>query len=84
MRASAKWIMGIVAVSFVGWMIFEVGMNVTGQGRAGASDAVGRVNGTKIGVQAYYTAVRNAQEQQRQLGTPVFTLEDQPYAIDVA
>ena len=35
MRASAKWIMGAVAISFVGWMVFDVGMDVGGRGGGG-------------------------------------------------
>ncbi|MFQ5702527.1 MAG: peptidylprolyl isomerase [Gemmatimonadales bacterium] len=77
MRASAKWIMGIVAVSFVGWMIFQVGMDVTGASGPSVNDAVARVNGQKIDVQTFYGAVRNAQDQQRQAGTPLYTLDQQ-------
>ena len=77
MRANAKWIMVAVAVAFVGWMVFDVGMDVGGQGGGGSPTEVARINGTKIDVQTFYTAVRNAQDQQRQAGTPIFTLEDQ-------
>lgn len=76
MRASAKWIMAVVAVSFVGWMVFEVGMDLSGQTSGGALDEIARVNGTKIDGVTYETAVRNAQEQQRQSGTPILTLDD--------
>ncbi len=64
MRGMAPWIMLIVAVSFVGWMVFDVGMNVSGQGSAGIDDII-RVNGHKIELQSYLDAVRNTQEQQR-------------------
>ncbi len=78
MRGIAPWIMVIVAVSFVGWMVFEVGMDATGRGGQNAIDEVGRVNGQKIGLQTYYSALRNTQEQQRQQGVPVAeTLEEQ-------
>ncbi len=77
MRANAKWIMVGVAVAFVGWMVFDVGMDIGGQGGGGSPTEVARINGTKIDVQTFYTAVRNAQEQQRQAGAPIFTLEDQ-------
>ncbi len=68
MRASAKWIMAIVAVAFVGWMVFEVGMDIQGQGSTTANDEIARVNGRKITADVFYGAVRNAQEQQRQAG----------------
>ncbi len=76
MRASAKWIMGAVAISFVGWMVFDVGMDVGGRGGGGVSDVVARVNGTKIGYQTFYNSVRMAQDQQRQAGVPVNTLDE--------
>ncbi len=79
MRASAKWIMLVVAVAFVGWMVFDVGMQIGGQGSgARLTDAVARVNGTKIDLQTFNTAVRNANEQQRQqFGSIPITLEEQ-------
>ncbi len=78
MRGIAPWIMVIVAVSFVGWMVFEVGMDVGGQTSGGAANEVVRVNGRSIDLQTFYTAVRNAQELRRQQGIPTgFTLEEQ-------
>ena len=77
MRASAKWIMGIVAVAFVGWMVFEVGMDIQGQGSTTANDEIARVNGRKITADVFYGAVRNAQEQQRQAGNVLYTLDAQ-------
>lgn len=78
MRGIAPWIMLIVAVTFVGWMVFEVGMDATGRGTAGISDEVAQVNGQKIDLQTYYGALRSAQEQQRlQNGAVPVTLEDQ-------
>ena len=70
MRAIAPWIMVIVAVTFVGWMVFEVGMDIGGQTSGGASQEVARVNGRDIDYQTFYTAVQNAQEMQRQQGVP--------------
>ena len=77
MRASAKWIMAIVAVAFVGWMVFEVGMDIQGQGSTTANDEIARVNGRKITADVFYNAVRNAQEQQRQTGNVLYTLDAQ-------
>ena len=65
MRANAKWIMLLVALAFVGWMVFDVGMDITGQGGASIGDAAARVNGTKIDLQTYYNALRAARERQR-------------------
>ncbi len=78
MRSIAPWIMAIVAVSFVGWMVFEVGMDVRGQTTGGVLDEVARVNGRKIDLQTFYAAVRDVQEQARQQGAPAATtLEEQ-------
>jgi peptidyl-prolyl cis-trans isomerase D len=77
MRSIAPWIMLIVAVAFVGWMVFEVGMDVQGQSSGGVTDEVARINGRKIDYQTFYTAVRNTQEFQRQQGAPpAITLEE--------
>lgn len=77
MRSIAPWIMLIVAVSFVGWMVFEVGMDVTGQG-GGAGDEILSINGDGVNVQEFYLAVRATQDQQRRSGAPpIFNLDDQ-------
>ena len=67
MRSIAPWIMLIVAVSFVGWMVFEVGMDVTGQA-GGAGDEILSINGDGVNVQEFYLAVRATQDQQRRSG----------------
>ena len=78
MRANAKWIMLFLALAFVGWMVFDVGMDVTGQGGATLTDAAARVNAVKIDLQTFYNALRNAQEQRRQQGLAYAnTLEEQ-------
>ena len=77
MRARAKWIMGIVAVAFVGWMVFEVGMDATGRGQS-AAGVIARVNGRTIDATTFYAALRNEQERRRQQELPVpATLEEQ-------
>jgi peptidyl-prolyl cis-trans isomerase D len=78
MRASAKWIMLFLSIAFVGWMVFDVGMDVGGRTGVSTSDAIARVNGAKIDLQTYYNAVRQAQDQQReQFGFNPVTLEEQ-------
>ena len=77
MRSIAPWIMVIVAVTFVGWMVFEVGMDIGGQSSGGAAEEVATVNGRKVDYQTFYTAVQNTQEMQRQQGVPApATLEE--------
>ncbi|MSR05558.1 MAG: hypothetical protein EXR93_00590 [Gemmatimonadetes bacterium] len=77
-RGMAKWIMVVLTVAFVGWMVFDVGMDVTGRGNNGASADIARVNGTRIDQQTFYAALRTAQETQRKRsGSAPTTLEDQ-------
>jgi peptidyl-prolyl cis-trans isomerase D len=69
MRASAKWIMGVVAFLFVGWMIYGYGMDIAGRGSA-RQNIIARVNGRPIDAQTFYQAVRNEQERLRQQQQP--------------
>jgi peptidyl-prolyl cis-trans isomerase D len=66
MRENAKWIFYILALAFVGWMVFDVGMGLTGQGQYGASDVVIKVDGMSVRAQEYQVAVSNAYEAYRQ------------------
>lgn len=77
MRGIAPWIMLVVAVAFVGWMVFDVGMDVTGQSTGPQGGEIARVNGRAIFQQQFSIAVRQAQDQQRQAGGPPLTLEEQ-------
>jgi peptidyl-prolyl cis-trans isomerase D len=78
MRASAKWIMGIVALAFVGWLVFDVGMDVGGRGGSPTfGSAVARVDGDEVDAQTFYARVRYASDQQRQAGTPILTMDEQ-------
>jgi peptidyl-prolyl cis-trans isomerase D len=78
MRASAKWVMGILVLAFVGWMVFDVGMGISGGGSYHPGDAIAKVNGERIDLQTYYAALRNAQEnQRRQNGSAPLTQEDE-------
>jgi len=77
MRGMAKWLMGLLAFAFVGWMVFDVGMDVTGRG-GGSPSEIARVNGRKIDATTFYAALRNAQEMQRnRVGSAPTTLDDQ-------
>jgi len=76
-RGMAKWLMVVMAVTFFGWLVFDVGMNVTGRG-ANAQTELARVDGQKIDATSFYGAVRSAQEQQRRTnGSAPTSLEDQ-------
>jgi len=77
MRAIAPWIMFIVAVTFVGWMVFEWGMDIQGQGQGGPSQAIATVNGVKIDPILFDQRVRLEQEAQRQQGLPAATTTEE-------
>ncbi|MGH7501410.1 MAG: peptidyl-prolyl cis-trans isomerase [Longimicrobiales bacterium] len=67
MRANTKWIMLATAVAFVALMVFEWGMDLTGQSSAQfAGGEIGRVNGDAITYNEYNAVYRNLYDQQQQ------------------
>ncbi|MBA2245110.1 MAG: peptidylprolyl isomerase [Gemmatimonadetes bacterium] len=69
LRNKTKWIMIIVALSFVGLMVFEWGMDISGQSSAAQSGELGRVNGRPVQNQAYQNTYQELyQRMQQQLG----------------
>ena len=76
MRKSTKVIMWVVMATMVVWLVFQVGMNVTGRGSTGSRD-VGSVNGTPISYATYMESYRVAYDQARQQNPGVnFTREE--------
>jgi peptidyl-prolyl cis-trans isomerase D len=68
--------MGVLIVAFVGWLVFDVGMDVGGRGGSSGSLVVARVNGEKIEYQEFYSTLRLAQDQQRRAGNPANTMDE--------
>lgn len=67
MRGKAGKILGVIfAIAFVGWMVFELGMDVTGQAQ---TTNLGSVNGEPVLNQAYQTAYQELAQQAQQGGT---------------
>ncbi|MGA2384095.1 MAG: peptidylprolyl isomerase [Gemmatimonadales bacterium] len=66
MREKTKIIMLILAVAFVGWLVFDVGMGVTGRGQNATTRDLGSVNGHPIKYQAWLQAYNSTVEQARQ------------------
>lgn len=84
MREKTKIVMVVLALAFVGWLVFDVGMGVTGQS-AGAVPDVGSVNGRPIRYQDWIEAYRVAYEQARQDNPGVnFSREEQQQIEDAA
>lgn len=77
MRENTKWIMLITALAFVGLMVFEWGMDLTGRsGAQAAGGELGRVNGESISYEEYLATLNNLQQQQTAMGvtmTPALT-----------
>ena len=85
MREKTKIIMLILAVAFVGWLVFDVGMGVTGRGRGATSRDLGSVNGHPIRYQDWLQTYNAAADQARQRNPgQSMTREDQKSLEDYA
>ncbi len=65
MRQNTKWIMLITALAFVALMVFEWGMDITGQSAGGLGE-LGRVDGTPIMYNDWVAARQNLYDQVQQ------------------
>ena len=66
MREKTKIIMLILAVAFVGWLVFDVGMGVTGRSQGANTRDLGSVNGHPIKYQDWLQAYNSTVDQARQ------------------
>jgi peptidyl-prolyl cis-trans isomerase D len=66
LREKTKIIMIVVALAFVGLMVFEWGMDISGQSAAVQTGELGRVNGEPIPYAAYSAVYQQLYEQARQ------------------
>src|SRR3989475_8795664 len=74
MRANAKWVFSILAVSFVAWLAIGQVMSILGP----SGNVVLRVNGREYQVNEYQQRVQVATEQYRQqTGAAPMTREDE-------
>ncbi|MBI1968064.1 MAG: SurA N-terminal domain-containing protein [Gemmatimonadetes bacterium] len=82
-RENTKWIFYILAIAFVGWLVFDVGMGITGGGQYGGGDVVLKVNGVSVHAPQYQEALQAAYEQYRQqTGSAPTTREDEQQIQD--
>jgi parvulin-like peptidyl-prolyl isomerase len=81
MRENTKWVFYILAISFVGWLVFDVGMGATG-GNYGGTDVVLRIDGEPIHLPQYQAALQAAMVQARQRNGGNLTREDEKQAED--
>lgn len=64
MRENTKWIMLVTAIAFVGLMVFEWGMDLSGQTSAQASGGViGEINGEPVNYEEFLTVYRGLYDQ---------------------
>ena len=81
MRENAKWIFYILAVAFIGWLVFDVGMGIAGRGQT-RSDVVLKVNGREVHLQEYDAARQAAFEQVRHQSGGRLTREEEQHVED--
>jgi peptidyl-prolyl cis-trans isomerase D len=85
MREKTKIIMLVLAVAFVGWLVFDVGMGVSGRGQGPSTQNLGSVNGSRITYQEWLQTYQATTEQQRQQNPgQALTREDQKQLEDNA
>jgi peptidyl-prolyl cis-trans isomerase D len=85
MREKTKIIMLVLAVAFVGWLVFDVGMGVTGRGQNQSGRDLGEVNGSPITYQAWLQTYQALVDQERQRNPgQALTREDQKALEDQA
>jgi peptidyl-prolyl cis-trans isomerase D len=67
LRENTKWIMLITSLAFVGLMVFQWGMDLSGRSATGASGGdIGSVNGERIAYEEFYNTYRSMYDQQQQ------------------
>jgi peptidyl-prolyl cis-trans isomerase D len=77
MRENTKWIMLITALAFVGLMVFEWGMDMSGQSaNALTGGQLGTVNGSTITYGEFNQVYRNLYQQRQQEGRMISASEN--------
>lgn len=85
MRENTKWIMLITAAAFVALMVFEWGMDMSGQSAAAMTGGeLGQVNGDPITYQQWNQVYRNLYEQRQEEQSGTVTSEDNDAIEDEA
>ncbi|MFL5541982.1 MAG: peptidylprolyl isomerase [Longimicrobiaceae bacterium] len=83
-RSNAGKVMTILIVGgFLGWMVYGIGMEVTGAGGTRRGE-LGSVNGTPISVEAFQRRVQELEQQVRTQGTGRISAEEQRQIEDRA
>lgn len=83
MRDKTKIIMILVALAFVGLMVFQWGMDISGRSTGGNGE-LGKVNGDPVQYQAYQQVLQQLSEQARQQVGGALTADQQKQIEDQA
>ena len=63
MREMSKYVFYILAVAFIGWLVFDVGMGITGRSSGASGDVVLKVNGQEVHYPEWQQAYQSAYDQ---------------------
>jgi peptidyl-prolyl cis-trans isomerase D len=66
LREKTKWVMLVVVLAFVGLMVFEWGMDISGRSAGAETGALGEVDGQPIQYQAYMEVYQNLYQRAQQ------------------
>lgn len=72
LRGTAGKILGVLfSLAFLGWMFFELGLDVAGGGRNARAGEIGSVNGEPVDYKTYQAVYQELLQQAQQGGTPL-------------
>ena len=77
MREMSKYVFYILAVAFIGWLVFDVGMGITGRSSGASGDVVLKVNGQEVHYPEWQQAYQSAYDQARRQSGGQLTKEDE-------
>src|SRR5256886_4816460 len=77
MRQMSKYIFYVLAIAFIGWLVFDVGMGITGRSTGATGDVVLKVNGQEVHYPQWQQAYQSAYDQARRQSSGQLTKEDE-------
>src|SRR5213083_2870038 len=77
MRQMSKYVFYVLAISFIGWLVFDVGMGITGRSTGATGDVVLKVNGQEVHYAQWQQVYQSAYDQARRQSAGQLTREDE-------
>src|SRR3989441_6213941 len=77
MREMSKYVFYVLAVAFIGWLVFDVGAGITGRSTGATGDVVLKVNGQEVHYPQWQQAYQSAYDQARRQSSGQLTKEDE-------